>query len=167
MRLFKHWVHGGGVSSPLIAHWPAQIPPPAHGQLRRQPGHLIDIMATCVDVAGGRYPTEYNGNKITPLEGKSLVPAFADRGIDRDAIFWEHEGNKAVLVHPWKLVSKHPGPWELYNLELDRGETTDLAKSNPQRAQDLSARWQSWAERSHVLPLRPYVMEKKKAKDSD
>jgi arylsulfatase A-like enzyme len=165
LRLFKHWVHGGGVSSPLIVHWPAQIPLSSRGQLRRQPGHLIDIMATCVDVAGAKYPTEHGGNNIAPLEGKSLLPAFADKAIQRDAIFWEHEGNKAVLVHPWKLVSKYPGPWELYNLDLDRGETSDLAKSNPERVRDLSARWQTWAERSHVLPLRPYVMEKKKSKE--
>jgi len=168
LRLFKHWVHGGGVSSPLIVHWPAHIPPARRawrGQLRRQPGHLIDIMATCVDISGAKYPTEFKGNKITPLEGRSLVPAFADKGIEREAIYWEHEGNKAVLVYPWKLVSKHPGPWELYNLNDDRAETKDLAKSQPERVRELDARWQAWAERSHVLPLRPYVMEKKKNKD--
>jgi arylsulfatase len=164
LRLFKHWVHGGGVSSPLIVHWPAQIPQEARGKLRQQPGHLIDIMATCVDVAGAKYPKELNGNKITPLEGKSLVPAFGDKAIERDAIYWEHEGNKAMLVHPWKLVSKFPGPWELYNLDQDRGETNNLAKSEPERVRDMTERWQSWAERSHVLPLRPYVMDKKKKK---
>ena len=165
LRLFKHWVHGGGVSSPLIVHWPAQIPPASHGQLRRQPGHLIDVMATCVDIAGAKYPTEHAGNKITPLEGKSLLPAFAGKAIEREAIYWEHEGNKAVLVHPWKLVSKHPGPWELYNLDLDRAETSDLAKDNAERVRDLSARWQAWAERSNVLPLRPYAKDKKKKND--
>lgn len=162
LRLFKHWVHGGGVSSPLIAHWPARIPQQARGQLRRQPGHLIDIMATCVDVAGAKYPVELAGNKITPLEGKSLLPALADKAIERDAIYWEHEGNKAVLAYPWKLVSRHPGNWELYNLTKDRGETTDLARTEPARVRMMAAQWQAWAERSHVLPLRPYVMEKKK-----
>lgn len=162
LRLFKHWTHGGGVSSPFIAHWPAQIPSGARGQLRRQPGHLIDIMATCVDVSAAKYPAEHQGNKIVLLEGKSLVPAFADKAIEREAIYWEHEGNKAVLAQPWKLVSKHPGPWELYNLDDDRGETRDLAASQPERVRDLAARWQAWAERSHVLPLRPYAMEKKK-----
>ena len=126
LRLFKHWVHGGGVSSPLIVHWPAQIPQTSRGQLRRQPGHLIDIMATSLDVAGAKYPSEFAGNKITPLEGKSLIPAFADKAIEREAIFWEHEGNKAVLVHPWKLVSQHPKGWELYNLDLDRAETRTI-----------------------------------------
>jgi len=164
LRLFKHWVHGGGVSSPLIVHWPANIPVPARGQLRQQPGHLIDIMATCVDVAGAKYPAEFEGKKITPLEGKSLLPAFADKAVEREAIYWEHEGNKAVLAYPWKLVSKHPGGWELYDLKNDRAEANDLAKAQPERVRDLAALWQSWAERSHVFPLRPYVMEKKKKK---
>lgn len=162
LRLFKHWVHGGGVSSPLIVHWPARIPASAHGQLRRQPGHLIDIMATCVDIAGAKYPTEYQGHKITPLVGKSLAPAFAGKNIERDAIFWEHEGNKAVLFYPWKLVAKHPGTWELYNLAKDRAETNDLAKSEPERVRELAARWTGWAERSNVFPLRPYADKKQK-----
>ena len=121
-------------------------------------------MATCVDVAGAKYPAEFGGNKISALEGKSLLPAFGGKAIERDAIYWEHEGNKAVLVHPWKLVSKHPGPWELYDLDKDRAETNDLAKSEPERVRQMSAQWQTWAERSHVFPLRPYVMEKKKEK---
>jgi arylsulfatase A-like enzyme len=162
LRLFKHWVHGGGVSSPLIVHWPAQIAPASRGQLRRQPGHLIDILATCADVSGATYPAEYQGNKIVPLAGKSLLPAFADKAIEREAIFWEHEGNKAVLVEPWKLVTKYPGPWELYKLDVDRGETHDLAASQPERVRELAARWQAWAERSHVFPLRPYAAGKKK-----
>jgi arylsulfatase len=161
LRLFKHWTHGGGVSSPLVVHWPAGIPESVRGRLRRQPGHLIDVMATCVDVAGATYPKEYKGNKITPLEGKSLVPAFADKAIEREAIYWEHEGNKAILVGSWKLVSKHPGPWELYHLERDRPETTDLAAKEPERVQAMSAQWQAWAERANVLPLRPYAKKKK------
>lgn len=84
--------------------------------------------------------------------------------IERDAIFWEHEGNKAVLVYPWKLVSKHPGPWELYHLEEDRAETNDRAKEEPERVRDLGARWQTWAESSNVFPLRPYAKDKKDKK---
>ena len=89
-REYKHWVHEGGISTPLIAHWPAAIK--ARGELRSQPGHLIDIMATCLDVAGAAYPSEFKGNKITPLEGKSLRPALVDnKPIERDGIFFEHE----------------------------------------------------------------------------
>ena len=93
-REYKHWVHEGGISTPLIAHWPKGIT--AAGELRTQPGHLIDIAATCVDLAGADYPKRVGDVAVTPLEGKSLVPAFAGRPIDRDAIFWEHEGNRAV-----------------------------------------------------------------------
>ena len=167
LRLFKHWTHGGGVSSPLIVHWPDGIPASAHGQLRRQPGHLIDMMATCVDLAGAEYPRELNGHKITPLEGKSLVPAFTDQPIARDAIYWEHEGNKAILVTPWKLVSKYPGPWELYNLDDDRGEANDLAAKQPDRVKELAAKWQAWAERANVLPLRPYEKDGKSARKAN
>lgn len=160
LRLFKHWVHGGGVSSPLIVHWPAGIPAPARGALRRQPGHLVDIMATCVDVSGAKYPTEMQGENITPRAGTSLVPAFADRPLQRDAIYWEHEGNKAILAGDWKLVAKFPGTWELYNLTADRAETNDLASSELERVRTLAAQWQAWAERSNVLPLRPYAKKK-------
>ncbi len=118
-------------------------------------------MATCADVSRAQYPASYHDQKLTPLQGKSLRPAFSDRPVEREAIYWEHEGNKAVLAYPWKLVSKHPGPWELYNLETDRAEATDVAKAEPERVRDLSARWQAWAERSSVLPLRPYAKGKK------
>ena len=157
LRLFKHWSHGGGVSTPLVVHWPDGIPAASRGQLRQQPGHLIDVMATCVELAGAEYPRELNGRKITPLEGKSLLPALADRSVARDALYWEHEGNKAVLAGSWKLVSKHPGPWELYDFENDRTESTDLAAKHPQRVRELAAKWQAWAERADVLPLRPYA----------
>lgn len=162
LRLFKHWVHGGGVSSPLIVHWPARIPQSARGQLRRQPGHLIDILPTCAQVAGAKHPARYEGNTLTRPVGKSLVPAFANKAIKREAIYWEHEGNKAVLAYPWKLVAKHPDSWELYNLEKDRAEVDDLAESEPERVRELGDRWQAWAERSYVFPLRPYVREEKK-----
>ncbi|MHC4568526.1 MAG: arylsulfatase, partial [Planctomycetota bacterium] len=128
-RRYKHWVHEGGISTPLIAHWPARIR--SRGKLRHQPGHLIDIMATCVDVSLAEYPSEYKGNSITPMEGRSLVPAFDSKPIEREAIYWEHEGNRAVRQGKWKLVSRHPGEWELYDLEADRTELNDLAQKHP------------------------------------
>ncbi|MGB2865371.1 MAG: sulfatase-like hydrolase/transferase [Sedimentisphaerales bacterium] len=149
-RLYKHWVHEGGISTPLIAHWPEHIK--AHGELRRQPGHLIDIMATCVDVADAEYPSEYKGNKITPMEGKSLAPAFDNQPIQREAIYWEHEGNRAVRQGKWKLVSKHPGQWELYYIEADRTELTNLAQKYPQKIEQLKALYKSWAARCGVQP---------------
>jgi len=149
-RLYKHWVHEGGISSPLIVHWPAGVR--ARGEIGRQPGHVIDIMATCLDVAGATYPSSYGGHAIEPLEGKSLVPAFHDRAVEREAIYWEHEGNRAVRRGQWKLVSRHPGGWELYDLEADRTELNDLAEERPEIVAQLSALYDAWADRCGVRP---------------
>jgi len=91
-------------------------------------------MATCVDLAGAAYPAEFNGKKIQPPEGRSLRPAFEGQRIEREAIFWEHEGNRAVRAGKWKLVARNPnGPWELYDMEKDRTEMRDLAAAQPER----------------------------------
>lgn len=155
-REYKHWVHEGGISTPLIAHWPNGIA--ARNELRHQPGHLIDIMATCVDVAGADYPSDYRGEAITPLEGKSLLPAFDNKELDRELLFWEHEANCAIRVGDWKLVRKgnmRSGevlPWELYDLRSDRSELKDLAQSDPDRVQDLAAQWEAFAKHARALP---------------
>jgi len=149
-RLYKHWVHEGGISTPLIVRWPARVK--AHGEFRRQSGHLIDIMATCVDVAEAKYPAEFKGNKITPMEGRSLVPAFDNKSIEREAIYWEHEGNRAVRQGKWKLVSKRPGGWELYDLEADRTELNNLIEKYPEKAEELKAMYKAWAARCKVQP---------------
>jgi len=150
-RLYKHWVHEGGISTPLIAHWPAGIA--RKGELEHQPGHLIDIMATCVDVAGATYPKQVKDQKITPMEGVSLAPTFAGEKLPERAIFWEHEGNRAVRQGKWKLVAKGPrGPWELYDMVADRTELNDLAAEQPARVKQLAAAWQAYAERALVLP---------------
>ncbi|NQV32625.1 MAG: arylsulfatase [Phycisphaeraceae bacterium] len=149
-RLYKHWVHEGGISTPLIAHWPARIK--SRGQLRNQPGHLIDIMATCVDVAGAVYPAAHQGQKITPMEGKSLMPAFDNKPIAREALYWEHEGNRAVRQGQWKAVSRFPDQWELYDIEADRSELNDLAARNPQKLEALKTLYQAWATRCNVQP---------------
>jgi arylsulfatase A-like enzyme len=150
-RRYKHWVHEGGISTPLIAYWPAVVK--ETGTLTHQPGHIIDIMATCLDVAGIDYPATYKGHVLTPLEGKSLVPIF--KGGHREpheAIFWEHEGNRAVRQDKWKLVAAHGKPWELYDLEADRTELNDLAGKHPEKVEQLKALYQGWAKRCGVLP---------------
>ncbi len=149
-RLYKHWVHEGGISTPLIAHWPAKIKP---GAITNEPGHLVDLMATCVDVAGAKYPADRKGQPVTPREGVSLMPAFQGRKLARrNPIFWEHEGNRAIREGKWKLVSRHPGQWELYDIEADRTETTDLASKYPDRVKQMADAWQTWARRAHVEP---------------
>ncbi len=150
-RRYKHFNHEGGIATPLIAHWPAGIE--AKNQLRPQPAHLIDIMATCVDVAGATPLKELNGKPILPLEGRSLVPAFVGKPIKRDALFWEHEGNAAVRVGDMKLVrAGRNGAWELYDLAKDRTEQNDLAAEQPAKRKELVAKWRAWAERAQVLP---------------
>jgi arylsulfatase len=150
-REYKHWVHEGGIGTPLIAHWPAGLK--AKGELRKQPGHLIDLMATCLDVAAAKYPADRKGEKLPAPEGRSLVPAFENRNIEREAIHWEHEGNRAMRVGDWKLVAKGPAaPWELYNLAYDRTEQHNLAAKEPDRVKTMVKQWETWANRAGVLP---------------
>lgn len=153
-RQYKHWVHEGGISTPLIAHWPAGIPARQDGKLETQPGHLIDIMATCVDVAHAKYPAEFHGEKIKPMEGVSLAPAFKGDSLQRkEPIFWEHEENRAVRDGKWKIVAKAGQSWELYDMEKDRTEMHNLAEKDPKRVGELAAKWDAWAARANVLPL--------------
>ncbi|HSU57252.1 MAG TPA: sulfatase-like hydrolase/transferase, partial [Candidatus Dormibacteraeota bacterium] len=153
-REYKHWVHEGGISTPLIAHWPAGIPASHHNQLEKQPGHLIDLMATCVDLSGAKYPAEHDGEKIKPMEGVSLLAALNGHSLARkQPLFWEHESNRAVRDGIWKLVSKENQPWELYDMSKDRSETQDLAAKNPERVKELADKWDAFAARANVLPL--------------
>lgn len=153
-REYKHWTHEGGISTPLIAHWPAGIKAERRGELEAQPGHLIDLMATCVDVGGATYPTSVDGHAIKPREGVSLRPAFNGQPLNRPGpIFWEHEGNRAVREGDWKLVAKSDQPWELYNIAEDRSEMHDLAAKHPDRVKAMASAWDAYAARANVLPL--------------
>lgn len=164
-REYKHWEHEGGISTPLIAHWPKGINVQLQGQLNATPAHLIDIMTTCVDLGGASYPKEWNGNAIQPMEGISLKAAFKGEPLNRpQPIFWEHEGNRAIRIGDWKLVSKHPGGWELYNIPADRTEMNDLAAAQPDRVKDMAAQWEAWAQRVGVAPWPLGGGEAKKGK---
>jgi arylsulfatase len=149
-RLYKHWVHEGGISTPLIACWPGKT---KAGAITHEHGHLVDIMTTCVDVAGAKYPRERFGHAVTPMEGISIRPAFSGGTLNRRApLFWEHEGNRAIRDGRWKLVSKHPDQWELFDLDADRSETNDLVRRHPDVAERLAARYEEWARRADVQP---------------
>ncbi len=153
-RRSKRFNHEGGIATPLIVHWPAGIR--AHGETREQVGHVIDLMPTLAEIGGATYPAEFHGHVIPPAEGRSLVPAFANLPIERDALYWEHQGNAAIRVGSWKLVrAGREGAWELYDLKRDRTELHDLAARNPRRVRELGAKWKAWAERANVLPSPP------------
>ncbi len=122
-RWFKSFEEEGGISTPLIVHYPKLIP---KGTIRHERGHIIDIMPTLLELAGVEYPEAYDGTGITPLPGVSLVPIL--KGDDfqyPNPLFWEHHGNRAVRHGDWKMVSRrnNDNTWELYNLKDDRSET--------------------------------------------
>ena len=157
-RLYKHWIHEGGISTPLIAHWPNGIDKVANGGLRHAPGYLPDIMATIVEATGAAYPTSFEGHPIEPLEGQSLLPVFANDGIEsRKPMFWEHEGNAAVRIGRWKLVKRYPRDWELYDMDADRTELHDLATQESERVADMARQYDAWAERCGVIPRERIV----------
>jgi arylsulfatase len=165
-REYKQFTHEGGIASPLIVYWPKGIK--ATGELRKQPSHLIDILATCVDIVGLNYPTVFNGHTIQPYEGKSLVPTFTNKPIAREFIFWEHAANRALRMNEWKLVSKTQkkkifsplvdNNWELYNIDNDPSETNNLANKYPEKVKELSAKWETEAIR---IKAKPWPWESK------
>lgn len=149
-RLFKSWVHEGGIATPFIAHWPIGIV--ARGELRHQPAQLPDLLPTFLELAGVDYPAFNNGHDVKPLEGFSLTPTFMDRPHNREALYWEHEGNRAVRKSKWKLVSEFPGDWELYDMERGRTELDDVVNGNPEIVRELEGLYNEWSERCNVAP---------------
>lgn len=154
-RFYKHWAHEGGISTPLIMHWPQGISD--CGDLRHTPGYLPDIMATILDVAQTAYPSTLAGREILPLEGHSLQQAFKADLASRPPMFWEHEGNAAMRIGHWKLVRDYPNAWELYNMEEDRTELHNLATQQPERVAAMSLEYEAWAKRCGVLPREGVV----------
>lgn len=155
-RLYKHWIHEGGISTPLIMSWPEGIK--EKGVLRHSPGQLPDIMATILDITGSEYPETYNGHEIHPLEGSSLMPIVEDDTPKNDPLFWEHEGNAGIREGQWKLVRDYPGDWELYDMANDRTELMDVAHKHPEKVAAMADRYNEWANRCGVIP-REKILE--------
>jgi arylsulfatase len=147
MRGTKLGAYEGGIRTPLVARWPTVIR--SGGQITRQPGHVIDFMATCLDVADVDYPTQFKGRKPLPLEGKSLLPVF--KGKQRsghEVLCWSVPRHHAIRMGQWKAVRpRKGGPWQLFDLDADGTETVDLAKREPERVQALAAEFDKWRER--------------------
>ncbi len=145
-RLYKRFNHEGGNATPFIARWPAVIK--KSGTITHQLGHIIDVMATCIDVADTQYPSHYKERKVTKLEGKSLLPIFEGRKRKgHNAIFWEFMRNKAVRQGKWKLVTVGNNPWELYDMEADRTELNDLTEKMPEKVEELARLYDEWVRR--------------------
>jgi arylsulfatase len=146
-RYWKAESFEGGCHTPMVVYWPGG-PAFPRGTTTDQAGHVIDLMPTCLELAGVDYPARYAGHELKPLEGKSLVPILSGRPReDHRALFFEHEGGRAVVAGGWKLVARAGGAWELYHLAADATETRDLAARRPERVAELAAMWRAWAGR--------------------
>ncbi len=148
--LYKHHVHEGGIASPLIAHWPVGLS--GRGVIHEGPGHVIDLVSTCLDAAGAQPAREMAGVSLMPIEGISLLPILRGEPATDRPIFWEHEGNRAMRLGRWKLVARHKQPWKLFDMVTDRTELNDLAATRPQLTRALQATYQQWALRAQVRP---------------
>ena len=160
-RLYKSWIHEGGIATPLIVHWPHGINAPS-GSLHHSPWQLPDVMASIVEITGASYPSEFGGQRITPLEGKSFASVLSHPDTVRDSpLFWEHQGCAGVRIGSCKLVRNYtlnndlpmedPTAWELYDLDKDRTELHDLSKDAPKRVREILGTYLEWAKRCNVL----------------
>ncbi|MEM1068462.1 MAG: sulfatase-like hydrolase/transferase, partial [Planctomycetota bacterium] len=152
-RKYKMFVHEGGIATPLIAHWPRVIPSALKGHFSNEVSHVIDLLPTCAKVAGVTYPDVFDGSSITPVAGRSLLPALTGKRLERpEGLFFEHQGNAAVRDGNWKLVRTHRKPWSLYDLAADRTELQDVSSDHPELTLELKKKWQTWAEQAGVQP---------------
>lgn len=149
-RRHKTWVHEGGISTPLIVHWPAGVS--ARGELRHHPGHLVDVVPTLLELTGVQKPTERGGVAVPPAPGHSFADIFKrDDPAMRGSFWWMHDRHRALRQGDWKLVALADGPWELYNLAKDRGESQNLAAEQPARVKELEGLWTRQFEETVLL----------------
>ena len=154
-RLYKHYNHEGGISTPVIIHWPNGIS--RKGEIDRRPAHVIDLSATLLELGNAKYPKEFHGKKIVPLAGRSLLPVLANRPTMPRPIFFEHEGNRAVRLGEWKIVwTNYEKRWELYNIKSDRSELNDLSREYPEKVAKMSDMWLNWA-RANFVELKKLI----------
>ncbi|MCA9194019.1 MAG: sulfatase-like hydrolase/transferase, partial [Planctomycetales bacterium] len=152
LRKYKHFLHEGGARTPLIAHWPQGIADSLDGGFIDQHAYLPDFMATCLAVSGATYP-----ENLPACEGQSLLPALAgsNEPVHSEPIYFEHEGNAAMMWQKWKLVREYQKPWELYKLENDPAELVNLAKDHAEQTSKMVKMWETWAkERQVAYPSR-------------
>lgn len=145
-REHKQSNYEGGISSPLIVWWPGVISPT--GTVNPELSHITDITATCLDVAGVAYPQPFTNRNVLPLAGQSLLPILkGGHRIGHASLCWATSAARAVRVGPWKLVSAKNGPWELYDLNVDRTELNNLAKQQPERVTSMNNLFEEWSNK--------------------
>ncbi|MCG3419499.1 arylsulfatase [Oceanobacillus jordanicus] len=150
LRLYKHYGHEGGISTPLIAHWPEEVT--RIGEIDHRPGHFIDFMATFVDISEASYPQVYNGHNILPMEGESMLPAFYGEAAEERIFCFEHEQHCGIRKGKWKLSKIKEMDWELYDMENDRTELHNLRDTYPDLVEEMKKIWDEWANRTDVYP---------------
>lgn len=150
-REYKHWVHEGGIATPLLVRWPAGLGPEVAGSICEEPCQLVDVLPTLLDAAGAPHPTRRGAIAVPPPEGRSVLPALRGEDAGDADLFWEHEGNCAVRSGSWKLVRKYGQAWELFDLDSDRTEQRDLSAEHPALVATLAARYDAWAARVGVI----------------
>ena len=144
-RKYKQWIHEGGIATPMIIRWPDHISP---NSLNEQPGQILDLMPTLMEITGASYPQEYQGHNVLPMEGVSLLPIWQGNTLKRERpLFWEYRGSRALRDGDWKMVGERGGPWELYNLAEDRTEMNNLIDQYPDRAAQMMKVFDEQAER--------------------
>src|SRR6202008_98185 len=148
-RLYKRWVHEGGISTPLIVHWPAGG---IGSRIVHAPFQLTDVVPTVLEATGVEYPAAYEGRDVLPLEGRSMLPALRGDRVEAGTLYWEHIGNTAIRRGRWKLVREQGLRWELYDIDVDRAGLVDLATRHPDVVSELAAAWSTWAGRVGVIP---------------
>lgn len=149
-KLYKRWTHEGGISTPLIVHWPAGGL--VNGEIIRAPSQLTDVLPTILEATQVTYPKNFQGREIPTCEGHSLLSVLRGKKHTDHHLYWEHTGNAAIRYGRWKLVREYPRSWELYDMDTDRAETANLATQNPDIVADLAMHWQKWAKHVGVIP---------------
>ena len=144
-RFWKMEAYEGGTCTPMIVNWPKGLKK-QQNTINRGVGHVIDILPTCLNLAGVSYPSEINGLNTELPDGKDLMPMIlGETNSVHDTLFWEHQGGKAIRVGDWKMSARKESPWEIFNLAKDRNEAINLAGQFPDKEKELDAAWEKWA----------------------
>ena len=164
-KMFKRYSeYAGGTCDPLIISWPKGIA--ARGEVRNQYHHSTDIVPTILDLCGLAMPNVYNGVPQYPLSGVSMRYSFTatpNAPTQKHRQYYAMLGTRAIWEDGWKAVAMHvpltgkgnfdKDEWELYNVDMDRSESKNLAKQNPEKLQALIKAWNEEADYNLVLPL--------------